>query len=183
MLAAPDVDVDVARTEAESMGPNHPKFTLFVSRDDRALAVSRRVWGGSRLGAIDPTKEPYRSALEQYGVHPVDLTDIKSDDSLNHGKFAQSGVVTAIGRQLSGQAIETRAPSLGEGIATIIDGATNTINSAANIAVSAPIAIVDPQTRENVSERLGALVGADDQVEALAVSDVPNVRHPAAPQR
>ncbi len=56
MLAAPDVDVDVFRQQIEDMGEKHPNFTLFVSRDDRALAVSRRVWGdvarrGDRPGA------------------------------------------------------------------------------------------------------------------------------------
>ena len=44
MMAAPDVDVDVFRTQIADMGAPHPNFTLFVSRDDRALAVSRRVF-------------------------------------------------------------------------------------------------------------------------------------------
>lgn len=43
MLASPDADVDVFRQQIVDMGEQHPKFTLFVSRDDRALAVSRRV--------------------------------------------------------------------------------------------------------------------------------------------
>ena len=51
MLAAPDVDVDVFRSQIADMGKQRPQFTLFVSQDDRALAVSRRVWGGvARLG-------------------------------------------------------------------------------------------------------------------------------------
>jgi esterase/lipase superfamily enzyme len=41
MLAAPDVDVDVFRSQIADMGKQHPQFTLFVSQDDRALAVSR----------------------------------------------------------------------------------------------------------------------------------------------
>jgi esterase/lipase superfamily enzyme len=45
MLAAPDVDVDVFRQQIGDMGKQRPQFTLFVSRDDRALAFSRRVWG------------------------------------------------------------------------------------------------------------------------------------------
>jgi transposase-like protein len=57
MLAAPDVDVDVFRSQIADMGKQHPQFTLFVSQDDRALAVSRRVWGSvARLGSIDPEK-------------------------------------------------------------------------------------------------------------------------------
>ncbi|MGO8448282.1 alpha/beta hydrolase, partial [Rhizobium ruizarguesonis] len=39
MLASPDVDVAVFRQQIIDMGKQHPKFTLFVSRADRALAV------------------------------------------------------------------------------------------------------------------------------------------------
>ena len=69
MLAAPDVDVDVFRSQIADMGNPRPKFTLFVSRDDRALAMSRRVWGNvARLGAIDPDQEPYKSELETNNI-------------------------------------------------------------------------------------------------------------------
>jgi len=65
LLAAPDVDIDLAREAIVDMGPraNRPAFTLFVSRDNRALAVS---WGSeARPGVIDPDQEPYRTQLEQ----------------------------------------------------------------------------------------------------------------------
>jgi esterase/lipase superfamily enzyme len=59
ILAAPDVDVDVFQSDILDMGNPHPKFTLFASRDDKALAISRWVWGSdARLGAIDPNVEP-----------------------------------------------------------------------------------------------------------------------------
>jgi esterase/lipase superfamily enzyme len=93
LLAAPDVDVDLAREAIIDMGPkaNRPSFTLFVSQDDRALAVSRRVWGSeARLGAINPDQEPYRTQLEQANVTVLDLTKLKAGDALNHGKFAES---------------------------------------------------------------------------------------------
>src|SRR5277367_1039191 len=68
MLAAPDIDVDVFRrdvAEIEEAGRSAP-ITLFVSQDDRALALSRRFAGNEpRLGAIDPHAEPYRSILEK----------------------------------------------------------------------------------------------------------------------
>ena len=70
MLAAPDVDVDVFRSQIADMGKPHPQFTLFVSRDDRALAVSRRVWGDvARLGSIDPEQHPYKAELAQERDH------------------------------------------------------------------------------------------------------------------
>ena len=65
LLAAPDVDVDLARQQIADMGPVKPAFALFVSRSDKALEVSKNLWGSSeRLGAIDPLKEPFHSMLE-----------------------------------------------------------------------------------------------------------------------
>ena len=84
LLAAPDVDVDLAREAIVDMGPksNRPSFTLFVSQDDRALAMSRRVWGSeARLGAINPDQEPYRTQLEQASVTVLDLTKLKAGDA------------------------------------------------------------------------------------------------------
>jgi esterase/lipase superfamily enzyme len=40
VLAAPDVDVDLAREDVSNMGSNRPNVTLLVSQDDRALAIS-----------------------------------------------------------------------------------------------------------------------------------------------
>ena len=39
MLAAPDVDVDVFKRQLADIGPNSAQVTLFVSQDDRALAL------------------------------------------------------------------------------------------------------------------------------------------------
>ena len=49
MLAAPDVDVDVFRTQIAALGDHKPNITLFVSQDDKALGLSKRFWG--RLAA------------------------------------------------------------------------------------------------------------------------------------
>jgi esterase/lipase superfamily enzyme len=51
MRAAPDVDVDVFRTQIHRMGAARPQFKLFVSQDDRALGLSEHIWGDvPRLG-------------------------------------------------------------------------------------------------------------------------------------
>ena len=53
ILASPDLDVDVFGKQIQAMGKARPKFTLFVSRDDRALNLSRRISGNiDRLGQI-----------------------------------------------------------------------------------------------------------------------------------
>jgi esterase/lipase superfamily enzyme len=80
MLVAPDVDVDVFRTEMQSMGKSRPRFFLFASQDDGALNFSKSIWGGvQRIGAIDPAQEPYKSELAQENVEAFDLTKLKGD--------------------------------------------------------------------------------------------------------
>jgi esterase/lipase superfamily enzyme len=69
MLVAPDVDVDVFRTQIERVGNARPRITSFVSQDDQALSLSKNIWGGvARLGDVDPTHEPYRSEFERDGI-------------------------------------------------------------------------------------------------------------------
>jgi esterase/lipase superfamily enzyme len=163
MMAAPDVDVDVFRVQIEQMGTPRPSFTLFVSQDDRALAVSRRVWGDvARLGAIDPETEPYKTELANYGITVIDLTKLKADDATHHSKFAQSPeIVQLIGTRLaSGQPITDTHVGLGEHIIQATAGMTATVGAAAGLAIAAPVAIVDPTTRENFGKHVGAIAGA-----------------------
>ena len=153
ILASPDLDVDVFRMQWAAMGKDKPKFTIFVSRDDRALNISRRISGNvERLGQIDPSQEPYRSALENAGdITIFDLTELKGGDRLNHGKFAESPeVVRLIGNRLiEGQTVTDSDIGLGERVGAVALGTAQTVGSAASIAVSTPILIFDPKTREN----------------------------------
>jgi esterase/lipase superfamily enzyme len=162
LLAAPDVDVDLAREAIIDMGPraNRPAFTLFVSQDDRALAVSRRVWGSeARLGAIDPDQEPYRTQLERANFRVLDLTKLKAGDALNHGKFAESPeVVQLIGKRLAeGQTVTDSRIGLGDRIIQVTAGAGTAVGTAAGLAVSAPMAIVDPRTRQSLGDHVQEL--------------------------
>ena len=103
MLAAPDIDVDQFDNDIDDMGEPHPRFTLFASKDDRALALSGWIWGSdARLGAIDPSAEPYRSRLAKDDVTVYDLSQAQSDDRINHNKFARSSeMVHIVGDRLA----------------------------------------------------------------------------------
>ncbi len=161
MLAAPDVDIYLAREQVYAMGPpeRRPHITLFVSQDDRALAVSRKVWGGPRLGAIDPDQEPYKSVLERERVEVVNLTGVSSPDKLRHGTFAQNPqIVRAIGYEIaSGRPLTDSRVGFGERIMQTTAGAAASVGHAAGLIVSAPLAIVDPDTRENYGSQFEAL--------------------------
>jgi esterase/lipase superfamily enzyme len=162
MLAAPDVDFDVFRRQVAEMGEKRPNFTLFVSQDDDALKISSRVWGGeARLGMIDPRREPFRAELEKARFNVVDLTDVKSSDRTNHGKFAQAPeVVQAIGRRLAaGQTLHDGNSGLGDKLGGVAAGAVTTVGKAASLVISAPIAIIDPKTRAGLGDQVEDLGG------------------------
>ncbi len=62
LLAAPDVDVDIAREQIATMGPNRPKFTLFLSEDE-----SRACGLASGLGRPTAGKhKPRRRAFQRH---------------------------------------------------------------------------------------------------------------------
>jgi esterase/lipase superfamily enzyme len=77
LLVAPDVDVDVFRTQIQRMGSARPRIALFVSQDDDALSLSKTIWGDvPRLGDIDPRQEPYRTELARDKIVVFDLTTL-----------------------------------------------------------------------------------------------------------
>ncbi len=166
LLAAPDVDVDNAREQIDSMGSSRPNFILFVSRDDRALAISRKLWGHDRLGGIDPTQEPYKSDLARERIHVVDLAGIQSPDKLAHGTYAENPkVVELIGRSIaSGQTLGDARVGFGERLSLAISGAAATVGHAAGLAISAPLSIVDPETARNYGHHVEALGNTAEQI-------------------
>lgn len=85
VLAAPDIDIDVFKSQMRRFGKPRKPFFIVVSKDDKALAASRFIAGGQeRLGADGNTAE-----LAELGAVIIDMTDVKATDSSNHGKFAQ----------------------------------------------------------------------------------------------
>ncbi len=138
MLAAPDVAVDIAFEQITAMGARRPHFTLFASKDDPALALSRKLSGEPRLGSIDPdqescgspaaNQETCRSTLESEGIDVVNLTGVTSEDELHHGTFSKTPqVVELIGRLIARGRLRERI------MATTVSAA---VGSAASLAVS-----------------------------------------------
>jgi esterase/lipase superfamily enzyme len=152
MLASPDIDVDVFRRQIAEIdaGPRPAQFTLFIARDDRALGLSSFLARDStRLGSLDPNKEPYRSILEQGRVQVVDLTGTASNDFTNHGRFASGEVVGAIGERLAeGQSLSEAKGGLVESLGTFTTGAIGVAAGVATGAVAAPSEVFDPTKRE-----------------------------------
>lgn len=109
VLVSPDLDMEVFRTQLSALGADRPHITITVSRDDRALELSRRLAGGFRLGLLDPNEAPVRSFIESTaGVTVIDLQSVKAGDRSNHNKLAASApVVKLIGSHLAaGHSVE-----------------------------------------------------------------------------
>jgi esterase/lipase superfamily enzyme len=85
VLAAPDIDLDVFKSEMARIGNPKKPYLIVLSKDDRALGLSRFIAGDKqRLGASDNTAE-----LTALGATVLDLSDVESNDSTNHSKFAE----------------------------------------------------------------------------------------------
>ena len=147
MLASPDIDVDVFRREiAEIEGGHKPApITLFVAQDDKALGLSKMIFGDEpRLGAVDPSQEPYRGLLAKGGVHVVDLTALTADDPVHHNKFASADVVQSIGLRLAqGQTLTDAKSNLGETFGAIAINATHAVGAAAAKVATSPFDLLD----------------------------------------
>lgn len=104
MFAAPDIDLDLFKTQLGRMKGKTGNFFVFVSRDDRALMVSRRISGGvERVGAADAGE------LSALGVTVIDLSEIDDSASGTHSKFAGSPeVVQLIGSSLEKDNFDTK---------------------------------------------------------------------------
>jgi len=172
MLADADVDVGVAREQFATLGPDHPHIILFVSENDRALAASAAIWDAPRLGAIDPDVEPYKAMLEQDQLSVINMTHMPSHDFFNHGKYAEDPrVVELIGRRLAaGQVLTDHRVGLGSRIMQATSGAAGAVGHAAGLVISAPVAVVDPETRDHFGDQVDAFT---DSVRRIG-SDRPN---------
>jgi esterase/lipase superfamily enzyme len=108
ILASPDIDVDLFRTQIGLL-PQRVVDNIFIltSENDGALRVSRRLAGGvPRVGAADG------AVLEELGVTVIDLSEVEDSASGSHSKFAGSPeVVQLIGAAINrGGSLETEVP-------------------------------------------------------------------------
>lgn len=98
VLAAPDIDIDLFRTQLNRLPPEiRRSIFLLISERDAALRVSARLAGGvPRVGAA-----PLRD-LEEFGLTVIDLSEINDSSSGSHSAFAGSpDVVQLIGAGLN----------------------------------------------------------------------------------
>jgi esterase/lipase superfamily enzyme len=117
ILAAPDIDIDVFDEQIREIDPLPENFAILISRDDRALQISKRLRGGHpRLG-----EQADVSHLRRMGIHVIDLSGQGGSlDRINHNTFATSPALIALAKN-SSLARESLVDqnALGEALATV----------------------------------------------------------------
>jgi esterase/lipase superfamily enzyme len=94
VLAAPDIDVDVFRTQMAVIGPLSPPMTVLVSRDDIALSVSSLIARERpRLGTINVDDPRVQEAAVKAKLEIIDVSSLKAPDRLRHDRFASLAVL------------------------------------------------------------------------------------------
>ncbi len=95
--------------------------------------------------------------IEQEQLSVINMTRFPSHDFFNHGKFAEDPqVVELIGRRLAtGQTLTDRRVGLGARIMQVTSGAAGSVGHAAGLAISAPVSVVDPETRDHFGDQIG----------------------------
>ena len=139
-LAAPDIDIDVFKSQMRTIGPNHKPFYVIVSQDDKALWLSKTIGGGvSRVG--DDANVADLAAL---GATVIDLTDLKANDSSNHSKFDQLAAVAPELRDQLAHGIEATPESVGRGNSDAADAVGKVVSLPITL-LGAPIRIITNQ--------------------------------------
>lgn len=89
LLASPDIDVDVFRSQLLDIGQLPIPITLLVSKLDRALIVSSIVAGErERVGKVDVNDPVIEAAAKADRLRVVDISSLESQDGLGHDRFA-----------------------------------------------------------------------------------------------
>lgn len=96
VLASPDIDMDLFRSQMGEIDTNFDRFFVLLSQDDPALRASRWIAGGvPRAGAADVID------VSTLGVTAIDLSKVDDSKTGSHSKFSGSPeIVQLIGRGL-----------------------------------------------------------------------------------
>lgn len=134
ILAAPDIDIDVFKSQMRQFGKPRKPFVIVLSKDDKALRASSFIAGGAeRLGA-----ESDREELAALGAVVVDMTDVKALDSSNHAKFAQLAAVAPQLRAVLEAGVGTPVDRAAEG-REVLGGSLQSFMSLPITIIGAPV--------------------------------------------
>ena len=130
ILASPDIDIMVFKNQYYDLGTNLPPISILVSKNDEALKMSRVIGGNiDRLGLVDFSKEPYKSAVNSVNMSVIDVTAVKGGGASEHLKFSESPeIVKLIGEGLiNGQQLSESDGNINDKLGILITGGAKEI--------------------------------------------------------
>ena len=136
ILASPDLDVTVFRTQLDVIGKLPRPITVLVSGDDKALALSTKLAGDvDRAGRVTADDARAIAAAKKYNLQVVDLTGVDDGEGNHHSKYSKSAPVIA--------AIGTRLKNEGTSAQTQV-GVVSAVTDVGKNLLKVPAAIVAP---------------------------------------
>jgi esterase/lipase superfamily enzyme len=121
VMASPDIDVAVFRSQLRRLGGRMPApTTIFIATDDGALGIASAISGDQpRLGDYDQA-----ASFADTGITVVDLTRLEAGATgmMGHDKvFASEGIAQIVGAEIGrGNRFGKNAPRAGDRIASQI---------------------------------------------------------------
>ncbi|BCH33390.1 hypothetical protein MesoLjLc_53200 [Mesorhizobium sp. L-8-10] len=139
VLASPDIDVDVFKTQMRRYGVPKKPFIVLTSSNDRALSISGLIAGQRpRLGDYADSKD-----IVSYGVVVADISSLSAGDRLNHTKFADNPLmVKLLGDRLQSDQLEASGSQITDRVNTLTRGLGQTLVSAAEIVITTPFEVM-----------------------------------------
>lgn len=145
VLASPDIDYQVFRTQMHRYGrPDRPFFVL-LSGDDRALRFSALIAGKQpRLGEYSKAKD-----IAELGVIVADMSPFKAGDPLNHTKFADNPfLVKLLGEGLRENRSLGSDREMAEGLTALVRRVGSSIGAATRVVVTTPTGVIDVDLKQ-----------------------------------
>lgn len=88
ILAAPDIDIDLFRTQLDAIGPLARPLVLLVTPEDRILRLSAEIGGGRRrVGTLSAGDPLVAEAAKKKGVIVIDVSAAEGKNALNHDRY------------------------------------------------------------------------------------------------
>ncbi|MBX3531923.1 MAG: alpha/beta hydrolase [Rhizobiaceae bacterium] len=141
VLASPDIDVDVFKSQMARIGKPRSPYIVLLSEDDRALRVSSIVAGNQpRLGDYKKASD-----LADYGVSVIDMSKQKGNTGSNHHKFAENTLLLRLlGQRMSDpSSFDGGERTITDRISDYAKGLNDQMTRATNSALSAPTTRVE----------------------------------------
>jgi len=141
VLAAPDIDIDVFKSQLRSFGKLQRPFYVVLAKDDKALWLSGTIAGGvTRVG-----DDPRVAELAELGATVIDLTDVEANDSAHHSKFDELAAVAPELRATLAQGIAANPHATALTEAAAAGGGLGSVASSPLTLLGAPVRIIANQ--------------------------------------